>query len=397
MVFAASLASRSARAELIDLLLGSDEVSIIPTLRIISENSDYSETIVDRSVGQSIKALSRTDLPLDSDHILRLLFSCIQGIDRAEVDPAVESGRALKLVRRLVDVEKVVSFDQIFNAYLQVDVQQAVGQVIERQLTELLAPARLVTVLEDPDTVIKAMAAFRTSPEVWGVALVEAALRFKMVASMLSEAGPLESRVEGEAMRTRNSFPGGSLYGDVLGFVESIPKADLDLGSLPQLALLIKYGISDLFRTDDKRVLSVLNIKDRLGIPRNLYSRPVLIEVRTPGGIEVWANVVAADLKIDSNTISSNRRGTVMASFIEHSMLSNLSVLLSFDGALVHMPNLGPITSSGSVLIGAARVDCTCVHGSKFRSLNATRLAEPVGIRALTQLVERLTRDARHR
>lgn len=351
LLFAASLAGRARRAELINLLLATDNAPTDLLLRIIYENHETSGEVLSRASDRVVEMLRSDNQVGNADRSLHLLFLCILNARRGEVELSGTSVDEIEyLIGRIIDEEQVRTFDQIFDAYLSIDPDAAVGEATKRGLSRLLSPGRLVNALEDPDVVESAIAAFRLDPSVWGLALAEAALRYRLVAEMLLGVPPTS---RGQRLAPRQSWANSSLltnsmYGEVLSFASLALKESANRSDLPKLSLLEHYGADLILQGREYAIRQALNLAERR--PLGIDFANVLFEVPKGRDIEVWGDPSIVSLgTVGARNVQEAQSDMKVLGFGPNGDPENIadyvSFMLAFDGVLTYLPNVTPSSS----------------------------------------------------
>jgi hypothetical protein len=350
LIFSASLVSRAVRQELLDLLLVADRFLALPTFRILYENIDTSSGLIE-IMGDRLIDLMRASQPISGmDSVLRLLFLCIRESGRnAGSDSLPEIGEVSTMVTRIVDHERALSFEQLFNVYLAISPAAAIADAKRRGLDSLLDCERLVDALRDSSVVENAAIAFRTQPDVWGPALAEAALRYRLVAEMLHEAPSLPDSLEvrqSQGSWTNSEMLAGSLYGNVLDIAISLLRAKENTSSTPRVELLALFGGTLNMLSDGSGLREVLNLDQRsFQIPSRLSN--LIFELRINDVVEVWGD---ADLVSDTGIAHGKHREKVSGSDVEVLSFSSgsdyenlarfVAMIMSVDRKIVRLPKL---------------------------------------------------------
>jgi hypothetical protein len=288
LVFAASLVGRAERAALMNEILAADKPPVNLVLRIAYENHEHPKEFLEHVGDVVIDAFgSDSQGALDS---FRLLAHCTVDEANGTSSENVFKHQLATLVRRAVS-EGAVPYETIFETYLRADPDAAITMARERQLEDLLAPANLVRALDDPDVFEFALRSFSVDPRIWGPALAEAALQYRLVAEMLlahRQHRISESAATGQPRWADIPILSGSMYGAVLDYAES--ESPQNYNELPKLKLLLHYGAEVVLGSKDENLLRLIfNLAERYS-PSTGGSPVQFIASRYSGKIEVWGD-----------------------------------------------------------------------------------------------------------
>jgi hypothetical protein len=301
-IFALSLVGRTQRTDTIYRILEAPSAPNALLLRTIRDSYESSEQILFSAlekVHATLRKEGKIERYLPDVHLLLQCFLNAQ--THAPEQSKVGQLGTRNVIYTLVD-DGPAKYSQLFSTYLSVDPKSAIREAKNRGLSaKLITVDSLVEVLQDPEVVAYALERRKREPELWAVALAEAALRYSLVAQILSEEKVSNEYLSSLAMDLdypwlNHGSLRGTLYGDILkdalrNYQSSSSGSPLLLGPI------LHYGSLGMLQNHPYGTLAldhVLNL--RLGgaiFPRHIAKSGniALLVDRPDGKVDLWVSV----------------------------------------------------------------------------------------------------------